>query len=70
MSKEEILYISNALMWFVICWTPIILYTIYYTRNLNQNWRSTWLFVLIAALIGTLALHLLPMVVKNFMDKF
>ncbi len=38
MSKElEILYIGNALMWFVICYTPIILYTIYYTRNLNQN---------------------------------
>ena len=26
MSKEEILYISNVLMWFVICYTPIILY--------------------------------------------
>ena len=37
MSKEEILYIGNALMWFVICWTPIILYVKYYTRNINQN---------------------------------
>jgi len=37
MSKEEILYIGNALMWFVIGYTPIILYTLYYTRNLNQN---------------------------------
>ena len=37
MSKEEILYIGNALMWFVICWAPIILYVKYYTRNINQN---------------------------------
>jgi hypothetical protein len=37
MSKEEILYLINALMWMVICYTPIILYTLYYTRNLNQN---------------------------------
>ena len=37
MSKEEILYVGNALMWFVICWTPIILYVKYYTRNKNQN---------------------------------
>lgn len=37
MSKEEILYMGNALMWFVIVYTPIILYTIYYTRNKKQN---------------------------------
>ena len=28
-----------------------------------------WLFVLIFALLGTLVLHLLPIVLKNFMDK-
>ncbi len=37
MSKEDWLYIGNALMWFVICWTPYILYVKYYTRNKNQN---------------------------------
>ncbi len=37
MSKEEILYIGNALMWFVISYTPIIIYTTYYTRTLNQT---------------------------------
>lgn len=37
MSNEEILYLINVLMWFVICWTPIILYTLHITDNLNQN---------------------------------
>jgi len=39
-------------------------------KTLVKLFKGTWLFVLIAALIGTLVLHLLPMVVKNFMDKF
>ena len=37
MSKEDILYCGNALMWFVIVYTPIILFTFYYTKNLNKN---------------------------------
>ncbi len=39
-------------------------------KILVKLFKSTWLIVLIAALIGTLLLHLLPMVLKNFMDKF
>ena len=39
-------------------------------ETLVKLFKSTWLFVLIFALLGTLVLHLLPMVVKNFMDKF
>ena len=39
-------------------------------ETLVKLFKGTWLFVLIAALIGTLVLHLFPMVVKNFMDKF
>jgi hypothetical protein len=39
-------------------------------KTLVKLFKGTWLFVLIAALIGTLVLHLLPIVVKNFMDKF
>jgi hypothetical protein len=37
MSKEEILYLLNALMWLVIGYAPIILYVLYYTRNLKQR---------------------------------
>jgi hypothetical protein len=36
---------------------------------LVKLFKSTWLFVLIFALLGTLVLHLLPIVLKNFMDK-
>jgi len=32
--KQDILYILNALMWWVIVYTPIVLYVLYYTRNL------------------------------------
>lgn len=39
-------------------------------KTLVKLFKSTWLIVLIMALIGTLALQLLPMVLKNFMDKF
>lgn len=38
-------------------------------KTLVKLFKGTWLFVLIAALIGTLVLHLLPIVVY-FMDKF
>jgi hypothetical protein len=39
-------------------------------KTLVKLFKSTWLIVLITALIGTLVLHLLPMVLKNFMGKF
>ena len=39
-------------------------------KTLVKLFKGTWLLVLMAALIGTLALHLLPIVLKNFMDKF
>ena len=39
-------------------------------KTLVKLFKSTWLIVLITALIGTLVLHLLPMVLKNFIDKF
>ena len=38
-------------------------------KTLLKLFKNTWLFVLIAALLGTLALHLLPIVLKFFMDK-
>ena len=38
-------------------------------KTLVKLFKSTWLFVLIFALLGTLVLHLLPIVLKNFMDK-
>jgi len=30
-------YALNALMWWGICYTPIIIYTLYYTRNLRKK---------------------------------
>jgi hypothetical protein len=39
-------------------------------KTLVKLFKDTWLIVLIAALLGTLLLHLLPDVVKNFMDRF
>ena len=39
-------------------------------KTLVKLLKNTWLLVLIAALLGTLVLHLLPIVLKNFMDKF
>jgi cytochrome c biogenesis protein ResB len=39
-------------------------------KILVKLFKSTWLMALILALICTLVLHLLPMVLKNFMDKF
>ena len=39
-------------------------------KTLVKLFKSTWLFILIAALMGTLVLHLLPIVLKNFMDKY
>ncbi len=38
-------------------------------KTLVKLFKNTWLLVLIAALLGTLVLHLLPIVLKNFMDK-
>ncbi len=39
-------------------------------KTLVKLFKGTWLFILIFALIGTLVLYLLPIVLKNFMDKF
>ena len=39
-------------------------------KTLVKLFKDTWLIVLIVALMGTLLLHLLPYVVKNFMDRF
>lgn len=39
-------------------------------KTLVKLFKGTWLIVLITALMGTLLLHLLPDVVKNFMDRF
>ena len=39
-------------------------------KTLVKLFKGTWLIVLIAALLGTLLLHLLPDVVKNFMGRF
>ena len=39
-------------------------------KTLVKLFKDTWLIVLIAALMGTLLLDLLPDVVKNFMGRF
>jgi len=39
-------------------------------KTLVKLIKDTWLLVLILALLGTIILHLLPIVLKNFMDKF
>jgi hypothetical protein len=39
-------------------------------KTLVKLFKNTWLLVLIAALLVTLVLQLLPIVLKNFMDKF
>ena len=39
-------------------------------KTLIKLFKNTWLIVLIVVLMGTLLLHLLPDVVKNFMDRF
>ena len=39
-------------------------------KTLVKLFKNTWLLVLILALLGTFVLHLLPIVLKNFMDKF
>jgi len=38
-------------------------------KTLVKLFKNTWLLVLIAALLVTLVLQLLPIVLKNFMDK-
>ena len=38
-------------------------------KILVKLFKSTWLIVLIAALMGAVVLQLLPIVLKNFMDK-
>jgi len=38
-------------------------------KTLVKLFKNTWLLVLIAALLLTLVLQLLPIVLKNFMDK-
>ena len=39
-------------------------------KTLVKLFKNTWLLILIAALLGTFALQVLPTVLKNFMDKF
>ena len=39
-------------------------------KTLVKLFKSTWLIALITALLGALVLQLLPMALKNFMDKF